>query len=753
MANIPLANIPNAPQTGNSAVMTDPSAIRPPNFRRGGAMIAEGVNMLRQEKLPAAAFDAGGMGAGLESLGNAGSNAASAFGDFAVRLGRANDEAQLAELDAIKTDLLTRFEEDTLTKPADQWGDVWAKYDAQLADKASKLPMSSPLSASKRDMAVKSLRMQTAAEVRGRVNKARVEGYRQSMQNYIDRAVNQGRYEDAMSGFKRGAVAGLWTDEVAEEGMIKIEEDQKVNTMTAAIQQNPAQWRGELAKYQKEGKNPHGLRPEQVLQFRRMAEGTHAQLLDDLNNEMIDRLETGSAAITNDQIEEFYKRPEVDAPRELINKLKEYRGFKYADTPEGQAEQATKFSDLWQKIFSYNAEKDISMADPDTHKREYQRLISEIVTTAPEGQRKPFMDTLDGMVSQANQGQKSRTDEITKNLINQTSKLAEWGQFGDAGKWKKEQRGDVTVTKPQDVNAWLNVQTKREKAINEIRSMMRENPDLTIEQAQERFKGIVEPYLDPAASFMNKPEEEDGWWKSIMDVATWADFAMNPTANNPNVMAAGVSWGSRSLTEGIVDADEPLPPVQGMPPEPASAPANFSVSSLPPAKQPIAGQIASMAEAEGLGQYTPHLMLLVAQESNFNPDQTISTSSARGLFQLLNADRQRYGSDSSLDGQIRAGLAKTKENITAARRALGRDPDPFELYVVHYQGIGAGPAILKNPDGDFRATLNATGGKGHAARVMKANPWLVRDNIQTNQDFIDWVRKRLSKKAADLGMA
>jgi hypothetical protein len=188
-----------------------------------------------------------------------------------------------------------------------------------------------------------------------------------------------------------------------------------------------------------------------------------------------------------------------------------------------------------------------------------------------------------------------------------------------------------------------------------------------------------------------------------------------------------------------------------MPPAPSSE--NFSVSNLPPAKQPIAGQIASMAEAEGLGQYTPHLMLLVAQESNFNPDQTISTSSARGLFQLLNADRKRYGSDSSLDGQIRAGLAKTKENITAARRALGRDPDPFELYVVHYQGIGAGPAILKNPDGDFRATLNATGGKGHAARVMKANPWLVRDNIQTNQDFIDWVRKRLSKKAADLGMA
>jgi hypothetical protein len=283
--------------------------------------------------------------------------------------------------------------------------------------------------------------------------------------------------------------------------------------------------------------------------------------------------------------------------------------------------------------------------------------------------------------------------------------------------------------------------------------MVKDNPDLTIEQAQERFKGIVEPYLDPAASFMNKPEEEDSWWKAIMDVATWADFAMNPTANNPNLMTAGLGFRGfgGSPLDGLQDADEPLPPLQGMPPAPSSE--NFSVSNLPPAKQPIAGQIASMAEAEGLGQYTPHLMLLVAQESNFNPDQTISTSSARGLFQLLNADRKRFGSDSSLDGQIRAGLAKTKENINAARRALGRDPDPFELYVVHYQGIGAGPAILKNPDGDFRQTLDATGGKGHAAEVMKANPWLVRDNIQTNQDFIEWVRKRLSKKAADLGMA
>jgi hypothetical protein len=739
MANIPLVQIPNAPATGSTAVPLPMGAIRTPDVELMG-MIDDASYMA--------------VGRAYENLGNAGQQAANVLGDFSLSMARASDEANLAAADRIKTDMVSKFDAEVATKPESEWNSIWENnYAPKLRDQVSSLKMTTRDGLNRRDTWLANTENGIKAQVFTSANKAIVERGKKEIANYIDRAVFEGRYEDAMAGYKRGATAGFWTPEDAEAGMIKIEEEQKVSTMTNAIQQNPAQWRKELAKYQKEGKNPHKLRPEQVLQFRRMAEGTHAQLLDDLNNQMLTSLETESAAITNEDIEKFYTRPDIDAPRELINKMKEYRGFKYADTPEGQADQATKFSDLWQKIFSYNAEKDISMADPDTHKREYQRLISEIVTTAPEGQRKPFMDTLDGMVSQANQGQKSRTDEITRNLINQTSKLAEWGQFGDAGKWKKEQRGDVTVTKPQDVNAWLNVQTKREKAINEIRGMMRENPDLTIEQAQERFKGIVEPYLDPAASFMNKPEEEDGWWKSIMDVATWADFAMNPTANNPNVMTAGLGFRGfgGSPMDGLQDADEPLPPVQGMPPAPSSE--NFSVSNLPPAKQPIAGQIASMAEAEGLGQYTPHLMLLVAQESNFNPDQTISTSSARGLFQLLNADRKRFGSDSSLDGQIRAGLAKTKENINAARRALGRDPDPFELYVVHYQGIGAGPAILKNPEGNFRQTLDATGGKGHAAAVMKANPWLVRDNIQTNQDFIEWVRKRLSKKAADLGMA
>lgn len=733
MANIPLVQVPNAPQTGSTAVPLPVGAIRTPDIEFAG-MVEDASYMA--------------IGRAYENLGAAGQQAASVLSDFSLSMARASDEANRARADDVKTNLMAQFEAEVATKPENEWSNIWeSKYADRLSTEVGDMQMMTRDGAAWRDSWLQSQQTAIRADVFTKANKAMIERARQDSLNAATRAKNEGRIEDSMAIYRRGALVGLWTPEFGEEQIIALEEEQKVNTMTSAIQQNPAQWRKELAKYQKEGKNPHKLRPEQVLQFRRMAEGTHAQLLDDLNNEMLNRLETQSAAITDEDIEKFYTRPDIDAPRELINKMIEYRGFKYADTPEGKADKAQNYSDLWQAIFSYDAATDISMADPDTHKREYQKLQQRIIESAPEGERKPFLDTLNDKVSQASQGQKSRTDDIARGLMQQADKLAEWGQFGQTGDWKKEKRGDVEVTVPKDVNAWLNVQNKRLEVTNEIRRMMRENPDLTVEQAQERFKAIVEPYLDAGSSFLNKPEEEEGWWRALWDVATWADFAMNPTANNPNVMTAGLGFRGfgGSLADGL-GADEPLPPVQGMPPQGGAAPV-----SLPPDKQPYADQIANMAAQEGLGDFTPHLMLLVAQESNFNPNQTISTSSARGLFQLLNADRQKFGADSSVDGQIRAGLAKTKENIAAARRALGRDPDPFELYVVHYQGIGAGPAILRNPDGNFRQTLDATGGKGHAARVIRANKWLA--DIQTNQDFIDWVRQRLSKKAASLGMA
>jgi hypothetical protein len=545
MANIPIAQVPNAPQTGNSAVPLPVGAIRTPNIEFAG-MVDDASYMA--------------IGRAYENLGAAGQQASRVLGDFGMSMARASDEANLAKADSVKTDLLSKYYAEVERMPEDQWQSHWqSKYQDRLASEVGGMKMSTRDGSNRRDIWLQSTQTAVNAEIYTKSNKALVERGKQEVTNYINRARNEGRDEDAMAGYRRGATAGFWTPEDAEAGIIQIEEERKVSTLTSVIQQNPAQWRRELAKYQTEGKNPHNLRPEQVIQFRRMAEGVHSQLVQDLTNETLDRLETESAAITNDDIEATFTRDDIDAPRELINSIKKYRDLAYTDTPEGKAEKNQKYSDLWQNIFNYDAESDVSMSNPDTHKRAYQTLQQEIIATAPEGERKPFLDTLNDMVSQASQGKKSRTDEIVRGLIEQTDKLAEFGQFGETGDWKKEQRGDKTVTVPKDVNAWLNVQTKRLEVTNEVRRLMRENPDLTVEQAQERFKGLVDPYLDPSASFKNKPEDEEGWWKALWDVATWADFAMNPTANNPNVMTAGFNFGEAPKHRPLFGTTTPEP--------------------------------------------------------------------------------------------------------------------------------------------------------------------------------------------------
>jgi hypothetical protein len=764
MANIPTAQIPNVQTAVGNEPMADVGAVRVPRF--------EQMPVLRRE-----VFE--GAGAGLVELSRGVWEGAQFLSDFSSKMSAANDDAQYAAADRAFSEAIAAHEVEASRLPPDKHVGLWeSKYLPKLQTQIDGIKASGDGRARINAMFQRQAGNAYAAISVG-ANQKFLESARQESDAFLERAINEGRHEDAYAQLERDRQSNLRSGGEVEQRMVKIGEDHKINTWRGYIQKSPAEARKVLRDAQTTGKPPKGLRPEQVMQFRREAEGQHGQLLQDVTNEILTGLESNAAQISNDEIEKQMTRPDIDAPRELIDKIKERRDFAYSATPEGKAQKDAAYSNMWQRIFAYDAEKDVSLSDPDSHKREYQKLLQDIVDVAPEGERKPFMDTLNERVSNAAQGRKSRADEIAKGLTDMTEKLANWEQLGPIGKWKEVKMGDKTEKVPADMAAYQKVQAKRMEITNDIRAMLRENPELTEEQAMERFKSILENRLDGGAQFMKEPETEEAWWEKLRPFVRpviqgipaigqiYGPLAKGPMANNPNVVAAGISWGSSSLTEGLIDED--LPEVQSQPPrytqrilpdgtlDPmaplngATAPSDFDIANMPPTQQPIASKIASMAEQEGLGQYTPHLMLLVAQESNFNPKTTISTSSARGLFQLLDADRKRYGSDSSLDGQIRAGLAKTKENLAAAKRALGRDPDPFELYVVHYQGIGAGPQILKNPDEDFRATLDRTGGKGHASRVIRANSWL--SEIKTNQDFIDWVRQRLSAKAASLGMA
>src|SRR5262245_6046472 len=83
-------------------------------------------------------------------------------------------------------------------------------------------------------------------------------------------------------------------------------------------------------------------------------------------------------------------------------------------------------------------------------------------------------------------------------------------------------------------------------------------------------------------------------------------------------------------------------------------------------------------------------------ESGWDPNNR--TGSNRGLSQFGPVEEARYGiNDSNRNDpgtQERALRLETERNTPLLRRALGRDPLPWEYYFTHQQGEAGGPALL-----------------------------------------------------------
>lgn len=238
-------------------------------------------------------------------------------------------------------------------------------------------------------------------------------------------------------------------------------------------------------------------------------------------------------------------------------------------------------------------------------------------------------------------------------------------------------------------------------------------------------------------------------------------------------------------TQGAAPAAPEMPPVDNLPdtlgadqvlPAPTSAapaapPAQPSVDPVPPRpgaadqrpmtppvgddaplfvhSNAIANRAYQMAKEQGLP--ANHVVAILKQESNFDPTRRPigkdgkPLSSAFGIGQLLTDERTKSGIGDSTDPevQLRAVMPKMRDAYDRARKALGRDPTPGEMYVVYYQGAGAGPRILSNPSASLKDTLDGVK-PGWGKVVYDANPWLAKSGIVTNADFIAWTSGKMN---------
>jgi hypothetical protein len=123
---------------------------------------------------------------------------------------------------------------------------------------------------------------------------------------------------------------------------------------------------------------------------------------------------------------------------------------------------------------------------------------------------------------------------------------------------------------------------------------------------------------------------------------------------------------------------------------------------------------AIIREAAARYNLSPDMMLRIAQiESGMNPLAANPNSSARGVYQFLTKpggawDQYGAGQD-PLDpvANVDAGARFMRDNQATLRHKLGREPQPWEVYLTHQQGSAGGPALLSNPGRPATEVLRA----------------------------------------------
>lgn len=142
----------------------------------------------------------------------------------------------------------------------------------------------------------------------------------------------------------------------------------------------------------------------------------------------------------------------------------------------------------------------------------------------------------------------------------------------------------------------------------------------------------------------------------------------------------------------------------------------------------------------------PYLYRLAQVESNLNPYARNPNSSAKGLFQFVDATADAYGITDpfSVDQQVDAVNRFTEDNRGSLKRALGRDPTPGELYLAHQQGAGGAAKLLANPNtpavqivGEDQVVLN--GGDRNMTSGEFAGKWINKFEKENGGAIMDTI--------------
>ena len=156
--------------------------------------------------------------------------------------------------------------------------------------------------------------------------------------------------------------------------------------------------------------------------------------------------------------------------------------------------------------------------------------------------------------------------------------------------------------------------------------------------------------------------------------------------------------------------------------------------------QELSDKIRAAAQAKGID---PDTALRIARaESSMSPAAQAKTSTAGGLFQVVDKTWKEFGGKPGkkldADENIRVGTDIIAKNAQTLKGFLNRDPRPAELYAAHYFGPSGAKSFLSAEPGTPMESL-------FPANVIKANPNL---KGKTSDQVMASLEKKMGGKPA-----
>jgi hypothetical protein len=464
MANIPLVQVPNAPQTGSTAVPLPVGAIRTPDIEFAG-MVEDASYMA--------------IGRAYENLGAAGQQAASVLNDFGFSMARASDEANINRADDVKTTLMAEFEAEVATKPENEWSNIWdSKYADRLATEVGDMQMMTREGAARRDSWLQSQQTAIRADVFTKSSKAMIGRARMESDNAYERKIAAEDWEGAAAVLARRTIARLGTPEEEERDMLKMESVQKQKTRERLFDNAQSEM---TVRYADPTTNLDEVREDlnNALQtgeskffpeFNNAPDKARADFLKllSVNDQLSNRAEADRyTAGINEVLSNKYRTVEELRASDGYKTLPKARQIQlesaFMDTPEERQRRLSHRPAILQKIKEYNPAKD------DKHTRLWE--IQGEIQMLPEGNQQDLREMLFKKWRDGNESREPKPSRAIDQVRSQMVSMLNSGAFGKFA-LDKETKAPTKQTE----GAWMQANQRYSEIMDDVDGWAEANP-------------------------------------------------------------------------------------------------------------------------------------------------------------------------------------------------------------------------------------------------------------------------------------